>query len=130
MAVNLPTFSTEDHQVQPYQVDDFNRCAELVGARVKLKPGSGYQARSINANEPPPGVAAQETEDLALRPHRMARLGRLVAQSGDANQAWFEDDALDDGTAFCGDLVATRGGHESNNGGIHTRDAGQTGGGG
>jgi len=109
LTINLHIFSTEDHYVEPYQANDFNRCAEMIGAKVALKPEAAYQTDSIDPNEKlPDGVAPQETEELALRTQRMARLGRLVCQNGDPNQAWYEDDALDGGSPECGCNVRER----------------------
>ena len=50
----------------------------------------------------PRGVTIPETEDLAARTQRMARLGRLVSQTGDANLAWYGNDALDGNPEGCG----------------------------
>lgn len=108
--INLHIFSTEDHDDEPYQADDFNKCVELVGAKVRLNTGAAYQVGDIPPREKlPDGVMAGETEDLAPRTQRMARLGRLVYKASDANQAWYEDDALDDGTPFCGGFVVRKG---------------------
>jgi hypothetical protein len=108
--VNLHIFSTEDHYGQPFQATDFNQCVKLVGAKVKLGLNASYQTDRIDPNEPPDGVADQETEDLAPRTHRMARLGRLIARNGEANQAWYKDDALETGTPECGHFIVPIGG--------------------
>jgi hypothetical protein len=110
--VNLHIFSTEDHNDKPFQANDFNQCVKLLGSQVTLKPEFAYQADRIDPNDKlPDGVAPQETEDLALRTRRMGRLGRLVCQNhGDANQAWYEDDALDDSSGACGDMIMEAGG--------------------
>jgi hypothetical protein len=109
--VNLHIFSTEDHHEEPNQKADFEACVGLIGADVAPKATFRYLPSEINLfppNDPlPDGVDPKETESLVPRTVRMARLGRLAVQNnGDANQAWYEDDALLDGTEFCGDCVA------------------------
>jgi len=59
-----------------------------------------------NDSHLPAGVAAEETEDLAPRTLRMARLGRLVTLNGDANLAWYGNDALDSDPSACSGPVA------------------------
>jgi hypothetical protein len=108
--VNLHIFSTEDHYSDPNQARDFNRCVELVGARVKMTPEASYQTGEIQPNQlPPDGLSAAETEDLAPRTHRMGRLGRLISNKGEAVQAWYKNDALEMGTPECADFIV-RGG--------------------
>lgn len=102
--INLHIFAGEDHYEQPSgAVEEFGKCAEMFGYNIRLLrpvPASG-----VDDTEPPEGVAAEETEDLAPRTLRMALLGRLVTQKGDANQAWFGDDALDGNPGACWDFV-------------------------
>jgi hypothetical protein len=102
--INLHIFAAEDHFEQPsLAVEDFKTCAEMFGYKIRLPrpvPVSG-----VDHTEPPDGVAEEETEDLAPRTLRMGLLGRLVKQNGDANQAWFGDDALDGVPGGCWDLV-------------------------
>ena len=108
---NLHIYSTEDHYQDPFQAEDFAQCAATMGVKLKLR--NPYQASRIPEQSfalpeerLPPGVNARETEDLAARTKRMARLGRLACLTeGDTNDAWFEDDALDDATMECGPLV-------------------------
>ena len=105
--LNLHITSSEDHYHKPSNAHlDFTKCVELLGSNLKMKtrflPASGIEAFTA----PPAGVATQETEDLALRTLRMARLGRLVVQGGDANQAWHGNDALDGNPKSCRCVVA------------------------
>jgi hypothetical protein len=105
--LNLHIISSEDHYHKPSNAHlDLAKCVELLGSNLKLKtrflPASGIEACSV----PPPGVAPEEMEDLALRTLRMARLGRLVVQHGDANQAWHGNDALDGNPKTCRFAVA------------------------
>jgi hypothetical protein len=37
----------------------------------------------------------------------LARLGRLVSQGDNANQAWYKDDALDDQPPYCGPVIGS-----------------------
>jgi hypothetical protein len=99
--VNLHIFSAEDHLEGPSNAaGDFKKCAELLGLQLELTgtllageiPGDGCL---------PAGVAAEETEDLAPRTLRLARLGRLVTGNGDANLAWYANDALDSNPSAC-----------------------------
>jgi len=103
--VNLHIFSAEDHFEGPSNaIADFKKCAELLGSDLELT--RSLRAGPIeNDNVLPDGVAPEETEDLAPRTLRLARLGRLVTQGGDANVAWRANDALDDNPAACGPLV-------------------------
>jgi hypothetical protein len=105
--VNLHIFASEDHYHKPSNAQlDFNKCVELLGVDLKLK-ARFLPARGIEDSTPPPsGVAPEETEVLALRTLRMARLGRLVVQQGDANLAWHGNDALDGNPKTCGSAVA------------------------
>jgi hypothetical protein len=103
--VNLHIISSEDHHGEPFQLKDFSSCIALLGATLIAKPGFAYQQSGIqpNAGLLPPGVNAKETEGLSTRTERMSRLGRLATRTnGDTNQAWYEDDALEDGTETCG----------------------------
>jgi hypothetical protein len=99
--INLHVFSAEDHYEQPsLAIQDFGKSAELFGYEVKLLrslPMSG-----VHDTDTPKGVDPKETEDLAPRTLRLALLGRLVKGSGNANQAWYGDDALDGDPGACG----------------------------
>ena len=103
--INLHIFSAEDHIERPSNsLEDFNQCAELLGVPLRLN------TRLVPSGIPAPGrlpdgVAPEETEDLAVRTLRMARLGRLVQQKSDANLAWFGNDALDGDPEGCGGPV-------------------------
>jgi len=104
--VNLHIFSAEDHFEGPSNaVEDFKKCAELLGLQLEFT-GTLRASEIPNDSHLPPGVAAEETEDLAPRTMRMARLGRLVTRNGDANLAWYGNDALDSNPAACGGPVA------------------------
>ena len=106
-SVNLHIFSVEDCVDEPFQASDFKRCAELLDSNVRLASKCAYQPSGIADGDLPYGVTAAETEDLAPRTLRLARLGRLVSQGDDANQAWYEDDALDDEPPACGPLIGS-----------------------
>ena len=100
--INLHIFSAEDHLEKPSNsIEDFQKCTALLGLNLGLK-------RTLLASEIPidsylpAGVAAGETEDLAPRTLRMAQLGRLVTGHGDANLAWYGNDALDSNPSACG----------------------------
>jgi hypothetical protein len=60
-----------------------------------------HRAVGIADDELPPGVIAEETEDLAARTLRIARLGRLRRQNADLNQAWYGNEALDGDPDAC-----------------------------
>lgn len=101
-SINLHIFSAEDHFARLSNSEqDFNRCAKLLGSKVvlntRLVPAGIPDPRAL-----PPGVTEEETEDLATRTRRLARLGRLVTQKGDANLAWYGNDALDGNPEGCG----------------------------
>jgi len=99
---NLHVFAAEDHFHKPSNADeDFNQCTGLLGGvKLRLKTGS-LRADGIFDDEPVQGVAAQETESLALRTLRIARLGRILKRKGDANLAWYGNDALDGSEGAC-----------------------------
>jgi hypothetical protein len=103
--INLHIFSTEDHYDTPSNAArDFRDCARLLGVELELEypqPVSGIPNNELL----PTGVIAEETEDLALRMLRLARLGRLVSQKSDANMAWYGNDALDSNPSACPELV-------------------------
>jgi hypothetical protein len=101
--VNLHIFSAEDHYHKPSNAEeDFNKCADLIGGlNLRMQTETLRTSRLLTA-QPLPGVDARETESLALRTQRMARLGRLVLQEGgDANLAWYGNDALDGDPEAC-----------------------------
>lgn len=108
--INLHIFSTEDHDEAPsegkglsHAYEDFNTCAELFGYKLRLKlDAPPAVASGVKDTELPPGVDAKETEDLAPRTLRMARLGRLVKEKGNADQAWYGDDGLNGHPGACG----------------------------
>jgi hypothetical protein len=103
--VNLHIFSEEDHHDQPsYNADDLLSALEVLGSTIKdVKVG---KTKRIEPDVTlPDGVRPEETEDLAPRTKRMARLGRLVLQNGDPNQAWCSNDALDEDPPACGSPV-------------------------
>jgi hypothetical protein len=106
-SINLHIFSVEDCVDEPFQAGDFRKCAQLLGSTVNLKSQCAYQPSAIANTDLPYGVIAAETEDLAPRTLRLARLGRLVSQGDNANQAWYKDDALDDQPPTCGPLIGS-----------------------
>jgi hypothetical protein len=101
--INLHIFAAEDHFEPVSNSDeDFNRCAELLGGvRVRVDTTRLPASRVLTGPPLPPGVDARETESLANRTERMARVGRLVKKGGDANVAWFGNDALDGDPEGC-----------------------------
>jgi len=103
--INAHMFASEDHYFKPSNArEDFNVCVKLLGANLELQtrflPAKGI----LDSKELPDGVTSQETEPLAVRTQRMARLGRLVVQGGDVNLAWHGNDALDGDPTSCGSL--------------------------
>jgi hypothetical protein len=103
-SINLHIFSAEDHYEQPsLAITDFGKCAELFGYKLKLLQSAPTSA--VHDTDTPKGIDRQETEDLAPRTLRMALLGRLVKQKGNANQAWYGEDALDGNPLGCGDFI-------------------------
>jgi len=105
--INLHIFSAEDHFHKPSNADeDFNKCAELLGGvKLRLQTRSLRATGILNTGELPDGVVQEETETLAVRTLRMARLGRVVRQNGDANLAWYGNDALDGTEEACAGLI-------------------------
>jgi hypothetical protein len=101
--INLHIFAAEDHYHKPSNAEeDFNQCAELIGLSLRLQTRSLPTSGLLASPPLPPGVDARETESLALRTDRLAKLGRLVLQKdGDANAAWFGNDALDGDVEAC-----------------------------
>jgi hypothetical protein len=106
--VNLHIFAAEDHyHTYSNAEEDFNKCADLIGGlNLKLQTERLPVSRLLDT-QPVPGVDFRETESLALRTQRLARLGRLVLQKGgDANMAWFGNDALDGDAEACSGPVS------------------------
>jgi len=100
--INLHVFAAEDHFHKPSNADeDFNQCMDLLGGKLKLQTGRLRANGILDEGEPLPGVAPQETEGLGLRTLRIARLGRILKQKGDANLAWYGNDALDGSEVAC-----------------------------
>ena len=101
--INLHVFAAEDHfhRFSSAQ-EDINRCLALLGVEVRLNTQFLPAGEIPDPTHLPAGVTPEETEDLALRTRRMARLGRLVTQNGDANLAWHGNDALDGDQHACG----------------------------
>jgi hypothetical protein len=103
-SINLHIFSSEDHREGPsHAIEDFKECAMLLGSDLEL--GRSLRAREIpplDVRNLPDGVVDKETEDLAPRTIRLARLGRILKQKDfDANVAWFGNDALDGDPQAC-----------------------------
>jgi hypothetical protein len=102
--INLHIFAAEDHYHKPPNAEeDFNWCAELIGGlNLRLQTRSLRTSGLLAIPSLPHGVDPRETESLALRTERMARLGRLVLQgAGDASAAWYGNDALDGDPQAC-----------------------------
>jgi hypothetical protein len=100
--INLHVFCSEDHHETINPARDLEECAKLLGF-----PQVQLDTRSLPSDEIPittplpDGVVAEETESLPQRTQRLARLGSLIRQKGDANLAWTENDALNDDPAAC-----------------------------
>ena len=104
--INLHIFSSEDHYSKLSNAqEDINRCVDLLGVSLRVKTKFLPDCDVSN----PGGLetfTAEETEELAIRNRRMARLGRLLSRypiTGDANLAWRGNDALDGSGSACGD---------------------------
>ena len=97
---SLQIFSAEDHPDNPTHTGRaFQRISALLGVTsIKVQV---HRAGGIEAKDLPPGIIAEETEDLAVRTIRMARLGRLRRQKADLDQAWFGNEALDGNPPGC-----------------------------
>jgi hypothetical protein len=103
--VNLHIFSEEDHHDRPsYGADDLLSALKILGSKISSVK-VGLTTRIDPGDTLPDGVKPEETEDLAPRSKRMARLGRLVLQNGDLNQAWYTNDALDEDPPACGSPI-------------------------
>jgi hypothetical protein len=105
--VNLHIFCAEDHYHKPSNAqEDFNQCVKLLGGvNLTLQTRSLQASGVLDAGQLPDGVIQAETETLALRTRRMARLGRLVGQNGDTNLAWYGNDALDGDPQSCAGFI-------------------------
>jgi hypothetical protein len=105
--INLHIFCAEDSYHKPTNAEeDFNQCAGLLsGVTLRMQTQNLPASRILDAGQLPDGVVQQETESLALRTRRMARLGQLVTQNGDTNLAWYGNDALDGDPEGCGGPV-------------------------
>uniref|UniRef100_Q02DA0 Uncharacterized protein n=1 Tax=Solibacter usitatus (strain Ellin6076) TaxID=234267 RepID=Q02DA0_SOLUE len=100
--INLHIFSAEDHFARlSNSEEDFNRCVALLGSQLLLDTRL-VPSGILGPDKLPPGVTIPETEGLAARTQRMARLGRLVSEKGDTNLAWYGNDALDGDPTGCG----------------------------
>jgi hypothetical protein len=98
---NLHIFSAEDHPDDPEHTSRaFDKIAGLLGLE-GVQLGSVHYVKGIQEQDLPTGVIADETEDLARRTMRMARLGRLRRQSADLSQTWHENEALDGNPDAC-----------------------------
>jgi hypothetical protein len=104
--INLHIFSSEDHYCKLSNAqDDFNRCVDLLGVSLQLQTRFLPDCELIDPGVLK-GVTAEETEELAIRNRRMARLGRLLSrypETGDTNLVWRGNDALDGSGDACGD---------------------------
>jgi len=100
---SLQIFSAEDHPDDPAHTRRaFLNTASLLGVPdgdIDLK--EVHRAVGIKDDDLPPGLIAEETEDLAARTLRMARLGRLRRQHADLDQAWYGNEALDGDPDAC-----------------------------
>ena len=98
---SLHIFSAEDHPDDPGHTSRvFQKTSALLGVTdIQLK--EVHRARGINVEDLPTGVIPEETEDLAARTLRIARLGRLFRQKADLDQAWYGNEALDGDPDAC-----------------------------
>lgn len=105
--VNLHIFCAEDHYHKPSNASqDFDSCVDLLGVDLKLDARFlPAKVAILNTGPLPDGVVPQETEALAVRTQRLARLGRLIVLEGDANLVWREPDALDGDPTACGPVT-------------------------
>ena len=78
----------------------FQTTSALLGV-TDIELNEVHRARGIKDQDLPPGVIVEETEDLAARTLRIARLGRLRRQNADLNQAWYGNEALDGDPDAC-----------------------------
>ena len=100
--VNLHVFSAEDHFHKfSSPQEDINQCLDLLGVDLQVNTRFLPAGEIDDPNDLPFGVSAPETEELAVRTRRLARLGRLVSQRADANLAWHGNDALDGDPHAC-----------------------------
>jgi hypothetical protein len=98
---SLQIFSAEDHPDDPAHTSRaFQKTSALLGV-TDIALNEVHRARGIDDKDLPPGVIAEETEDLAARTLRIARLGRLRRQKADLNQAWYGNEALDGDPDAC-----------------------------
>jgi len=99
--INLHIFASEDHHRGPsHAAEDLESALELLGSHIKVN--RPFITHDVASDVLPEGVSEEETEDLAPRTRRMARLGRLVLQKGESGQAWYPNEALDDDPPGCG----------------------------
>jgi hypothetical protein len=99
--INLHIFSSEDQQSVPsFDVDDLQGTLGLLGSQVIVAPP--LVAEEVSVDVLPDGVRDEETEDLAQRTSRMARLGRLLLQNGEPGQAWNPNESLGSNPPGCG----------------------------
>jgi hypothetical protein len=87
--VNLHIFSAEDNYsgcAHGHTSNAFGDCTALLGSELRL--AKAPRAIDPTETELPFGVSMQELEDLAPRMNRLARLGRLIAQSSDMGHIW------------------------------------------
>jgi hypothetical protein len=100
--INLHMFCSEDHHRTIDPARDLEECASLLGfPKLRLDTRSLPSDEIPDSISLPDGVVAEETESLPQRTQRLARLGCLIRQQGDANLAWTENDALNDDPAVC-----------------------------
>jgi hypothetical protein len=100
--INLHMFCSEDHHQTINPARDLEECASLLGfPQLELDTRSLPSDEIPDTDSLPDGVVAEETESLPQRTQRLARLGSLIRQKGDANLAWTENDALNDDPAVC-----------------------------
>jgi hypothetical protein len=98
---SLQIFSAEDHPDDPAHTSHvFRKVSALMGV-ANIALNEVHRAGGIDEKDLPPGVIAEETEDLAARTLRIARLGRLRRQKADLDQAWYGNEALDGSPEAC-----------------------------
>jgi hypothetical protein len=116
--INLHVFAAEDHFHKFSNAqEDFNECVRLLGnEKLELKTATLLADGPVDEGQLPNGVIKEETETLAFRTGRMAKLGRIIKQErdedegeGDKNLTWYGNDALDGSEEACaGPVVVNR----------------------
>lgn len=115
--INLHVFAAEDHFHKFSNAqEDFNECVRLLGkVKLKLQTATLRADGIVDEGQLPKGVVKEETETLAFRTGRMAKLGRIIKQErdeeegeADINLTWYGNDALDGSEEACAGPVVVK----------------------